>query len=51
MTNSTLDKNLVLVCQFCDVAVNNVFCYQCGEYKGIMTLAQWEDYTGEMWEV
>jgi hypothetical protein len=48
---STLDKNLVLVCQFCDVAVNNIFCYSCNEYKGIMTLAQWEEYTGEEWEV
>ena len=50
MINSTLDKNQVLVCQFCVVPVNNIFCYSCGEYKGIMTMTEWEDYMGEVWE-
>lgn len=50
MNTSTLDKNLVLVCQFCDIPVHNIFCQSCGEYKGIMTMAQWEEYMGEAWE-
>jgi len=48
--DSVLDKNLVLVCQFCTVPVNNIFCYSCGEYKGIMTMTEWEEYMGEKWE-
>lgn len=50
MNTSTLDKNQVLVCQFCDIPVHNIFCQSCGEYKGIMTMTEWESYTGETWE-
>lgn len=40
------------VCVFCDreVSSGDKACYFCNEYKGIMTLAEWEDYTGEVWE-
>ena len=50
MINSTLDKNQVLVCQFCTIPVHNIFCQSCGEYKSIMTMTEWEAYMGETWE-
>ena len=38
------------VCVFCDTRVSDFYCPECMEYKGIMTIAEWEDYTGEVWE-
>ena len=49
-TNSTLDKDLVLVCVFCTQTLMNVMCFDCKEYKGVMTMKEWEEYTGEVWE-
>ena len=38
------------VCCYCDEVVpDGKVCYPCGEYKGVMTLAAWEKYTGWMW--
>jgi hypothetical protein len=48
--DSVLDKNQVLVCLFCTTNVHNIFCQECMEYKGIMTMKEWEEYTGEVWE-
>jgi len=50
LAGSTLDKNLVLVCLYCAEVLCNVICFDCDEYKGVMTMAEWEDYTGEVWE-
>ena len=50
MNNSTLDKNLVLVCMWCTQVLNNVMCFDCKEYKGVMTMKEWEEYTNETWE-
>lgn len=38
------------VCVFCDETTDGVFCGSCGEYKGLMSIAEWEEYTGETWE-
>ena len=38
------------VCTFCDTMVDGFICSDCGEYKGLMTIDEWEDYTGEVWE-
>lgn len=38
-----------MVCVFCDTEVSLPYCPCCGEYKGIMTVSEWEDYTGEVW--
>lgn len=38
------------ICVFCDTATILPVCVGCEEYKGIMTIAEWEDYTGETWE-
>jgi len=46
----SLDKNLVLICIYCAEVLCNVMCFDCNEYKGVMTMAEWEDYTGEVWE-
>ena len=38
------------VCVYCDEATLAYFCPRCNEYKGLMTVAEWESYTGEVWE-
>jgi hypothetical protein len=38
------------VCVFCDTRVSGTYCTDCMEYKGIMSIAEWQDYTGEIWE-
>jgi hypothetical protein len=38
-----------MVCVFCDVEVTEPYCSQCMNYKGLMTIVEWEDYTGEVW--
>lgn len=45
----TLDR---YVCVFCDTEVSNIAitCPECQEYKGIITMAEWEESTGEVWE-
>lgn len=44
------DDNERHVCVFCDTEVFDVYCPMCLEYKGIMTIPAWEEYTGETWE-
>lgn len=39
-----------LVCVYCDQEVSDLYCARCMEYKGIMTISEWEEYTGETWE-
>ena len=38
------------VCVFCDRATTLGYCASCVEYKGLMTISEWEAYTGEVWE-
>lgn len=40
-----------LVCVFCDMEINAdyPYCTNCNEYKGIMTISAWQEYTGEEW--
>jgi hypothetical protein len=38
------------VCVFCDELTNTFYCSKCEEYKGLMTITEWEKYTGEVWE-
>jgi len=40
----------VQVCVFCDGATTLPYCAPCQEYKGLMTISEWEAYTGEVWE-
>ena len=52
----TLDYDLK-ICVFCGEAASTLelggremeYCHGCREYKGIMTVADWEEYTGEKW--
>lgn len=39
-----------LVCVYCDRWAAASGCHNCGEYKGLMTVASWERYTGEVWD-
>ena len=39
-----------MVCVFCDQRTDLPYCALCQEYKGLMTIAEWESYTGEKWE-
>jgi len=39
-----------LVCVYCDQEVSDLYCARCMEYKGIMSVSDWESYTGEVWE-
>ena len=45
-----IDDNDHKVCVFCDQATDLPYCPDCEEYKGLMTIAEWEDHTGETWE-
>jgi hypothetical protein len=38
------------VCCYCDTEVAGYACAACGEYKGVMSIEEWEAYTGYMWE-
>jgi len=38
------------VCVYCDCETDGFSCRQCGEYKGLMSIEEWESYTGETWE-
>lgn len=46
-----LDEDTTLVCVFCDVIVEDDYCHSCNEYKGLMTVSHWEEYTGETWSM
>lgn len=45
-----IDDEGRMVCVFCDTATDLPYCTQCMEYKGLMTIARWESYTGEAWQ-
>lgn len=47
---SVLEDEDIKVCVFCDAYAGDFFCNQCNEYKGLMTIKEWEAYTGETWE-
>lgn len=38
------------VCVYCDCETSRMACPSCGEYKGLMSIEDWESYTGEVWE-
>lgn len=38
------------VCVFCDVPMGNIVCPECGDYKGAVSVEEWEAQTGEKWE-
>lgn len=45
-----LDEGETLICVFCDQSTTLPYCDPCQEYKGLMTISDWETYTGEVWE-
>lgn len=45
-----VDDGDLMVCVFCDNATDLPYCANCEEYKGLMTIEDWESYTGETWE-
>lgn len=45
-----LDNDEMKVCVFCDESTTLPYCAGCQEYKGLMTISEWESYTGETWE-
>ena len=47
---SVLEDQDVKVCVFCDTLAGEYYCNLCNEYKGLMTIKEWETYTGETWE-
>jgi hypothetical protein len=44
------DEDIRKVCVFCDALTSLPYCSSCEEYKGIMTITEWQAYTGEVWE-
>lgn len=46
----TLADELIMVCVFCDCETTDPYCPECEEYKGLMTVEDWQDYTGEVWQ-
>lgn len=45
-----IDSDERMVCVFCDQDTTLPYCALCQEYKGLMTIEEWENYTGEKWE-
>ena len=45
-----LDEGDTMVCVFCDQDTTLPYCTSCEDYKGLMTVADWESYTGEVWD-
>jgi hypothetical protein len=47
-----IDDGERYVCEFCTVEVSpdKAFCYSCNEYKGIITMTEWESINGEGWD-
>lgn len=45
-----IEDNEMMVCVFCDQNTSLPYCALCNEYKGLMTIKDWETYTGETWE-
>lgn len=45
-----MDDGEVKVCVFCDNTTSLWYCPSCHEYKGLMTIEDWESYTGEVWD-
>jgi glycine cleavage system protein P-like pyridoxal-binding family len=39
----------MMICVFCDNETSSYACGNCGEYKGLMTIEDYEQYTGEVW--
>ena len=46
---SALEVDEPKVCIYCDTLTDTFYCGGCNEYKGLMTIAEWEEYTGETW--
>ena len=46
----TEKERQMVVCVYCEEVVTPPVCEGCNEYKGLMTVGEWEDYTGEKWE-
>ena len=48
----TLDESSVRICSFCDIEVDadSYVCPECDEYKGLVTIEEWESVSGEIWE-
>jgi hypoxanthine phosphoribosyltransferase len=41
------------ICSFCEEVSSDtetIVCYGCREYKGIMTIEEWEKYYGEQYD-
>ena len=45
-----IDNDEVKVCVYCDMQTTELYCGYCMEYKSLMTIPEWEQYTGEVWE-
>lgn len=45
-----MDLDETKICVFCDESTTLPYCAGCQEYKGLMTIQEWESYTGETWE-
>ena len=48
--NVLIPENLIededtMMCVYCDSEVASPFCVKCMEYKGVMNMQQWEEYT------
>jgi hypothetical protein len=44
------DEDGYAICVFCDSATSLPYCARCNEYKGLMSVSDWESYTGETWD-
>lgn len=48
--DALMDTEDIRICAYCDTATTRAFCDECGEYKGLISISEWETMTGEVWE-
>jgi hypothetical protein len=49
VTRLEVVENVEKVCVFCTLVTTQYYCGYCQSYKGLMTIGEWETYTGEKW--
>jgi hypothetical protein len=50
MSTTTITPKDTTICIDCFIEVSEVICHLCREYKTIMTVGEWEQYTGETYD-
>jgi hypothetical protein len=50
MAETKITPKDTTICSECLIEADEYGCYRCREYKTIMTVGEWEAYTGEKYD-